>query len=505
MSRTRPGTTRAPGPGVRSLLRFGPQLLRDDAVEVAVSLRERYGHVVRIPPIYPGLDAAAYLATHPDDVRTVLQTDPTSFRGLDVPGSDDFAAAVRGSILGAPEGGGDWWVRRFRRLSPEFNERHVATTVPAMVREATATFDEYLGAGGDETHRTGPRGDPAAVADGGDGVRVKPLASRLSLRLLGASLLDGDVRVHEATVIRAVARLRRAFKRRAYGVVTGPVTRRLPDDVVERFARVRAPLRPDWIDPERDPLGDLHAVAEAVVARRERFPRAFDDAITTWRARRDPITGETLSRSDAVAEVAGMLIAGFATVSAALTWAVFSVATRPDLQDALAAEAADSTVLHGTDGSPSYADLLADLPLATRVWRETLRLYPTLPVFGRTATEPVTLSGYDLEPGSTVLVSPFVTHRDPAFWDRPTSFDPDRFRGERPAERPEFAYYPFSAGPHGCLGRRVATGEAVVSLATLVGDYRFTLCGDPDAVGVDSAINLEPDRDVRARFEPRAD
>jgi cytochrome P450 len=39
-----------------------------------------------------------------------------------------------------------------------------------------------------------------------------------------------------------------------------------------------------------------------------------------------------------------------------------------------------------------------------------------------------------LPAGSTLMLSPFVSHRDPAFWPDPEVFDPERFTPERVAE-----------------------------------------------------------------------
>jgi cytochrome P450 len=111
-------------------------------------------------------------------------------------------------------------------------------------------------------------------------------------------------------------------------------------------------------------------------------------------------------------------------------------------------------------------------------------------------------------------MSPYVTHRDPEFWDDPETFDPSRFEPERVAERPELAYLPFSAGRHACLGEAIATTEAVTVLASVLATHRvefgrphgadesFDPHEAPD-VGVDSAINLEPDTDIQVRFVPR--
>jgi cytochrome P450 len=332
--------------------------------------------------------------------------------------------------------------------------------------------------------------------------------SRLSVRLIGASLFGPDIRAHETAVIRSVARLRRAFKRRTFSIVTGGASRRLPDWLSSPLS---APLRlvnsGQSVD-RRDPLETLHEAAGAMAARRVRTPRVFDDAVTTWLTRPDPVTGETLTPESARREIAGLLVAGFPTISAALTWAVYLSATHPKIQERIRKEARASRLFalpedaSHADWAPDRAALFSEFSFTHRVWRESLRLYPTVPIFGRTARESVELSGYGIEAGAPVFVSPYVTHRDPAFWDHPTTFDPDRFLPNRHRGRHEFAYYPFSAGPHGCLGQQLATTEAVVALATLFSEYNVELADEDGGVGVDSAINLQPDRDLHVHLKP---
>ena len=104
-------------------------------------------------------------------------------------------------------------------------------------------------------------------------------------------------------------------------------------------------------------------------------------------------------------------------------------------------------------------------------------------------------------------MSPYVVHRDPDLWDEPETFDPSRFEGD---DRHEFAYFPFSGGRHACLGEAIATTEAITVLATTMATHRVEFAGsdaegshDGPDVGVDSAINLQPDRDVVVRFVSR--
>ena len=76
------------------------------------------------------------------------------------------------------------------------------------------------------------------------------------------------------------------------------------------------------------------------------------------------------------------------------------------------------------------------------------------------APAPFAIGGVQVKSGSTVVVSPYLTHRMDRLWDRPNAFDPRRFEsgGEEPRHR--FAYFPFGAGPHQCLGQHLFMIEA---------------------------------------------
>ena len=72
-----------------------------------------------------------------------------------------------------------------------------------------------------------------------------------------------------------------------------------------------------------------------------------------------------------------------------------------------------------------------------------------------------------------MLISPYVTHRNPHYWEDPEIFDPERFLPERSADRPEFVYLPFGGGPRKCIGDHFAMTEGVLILATIAQRYRL--------------------------------
>ncbi len=85
------------------------------------------------------------------------------------------------------------------------------------------------------------------------------------------------------------------------------------------------------------------------------------------------------------------------------------------------------------------------------------------------------IAGYSIPRGSSVVISPYVTHRHPDFWDKPEEFDPDRFLPERSAGRPSYAYIPFGGGQRLCIGSHFAMTEAMVILAMALPRFRLEL------------------------------
>ena len=70
--------------------------------------------------------------------------------------------------------------------------------------------------------------------------------------------------------------------------------------------------------------------------------------------------------------------------------------------------------------------------------------------------------------GTVAVVGVYAMHRDPALWDDPLEFDPDRFSTQRSEGRNCWQYLPFGGGPRSCLGDHFAMIEATLALATIV-------------------------------------
>jgi cytochrome P450 len=121
-----------------------------------------------------------------------------------------------------------------------------------------------------------------------------------------------------------------------------------------------------------------------------------------------------------------------------------------------------------------------------------MRLFPAAYAIPRLVEETDELNGYTITPGSMAVVSPYVTHRHPRFWDDPERYNPERFTPEQEKARHRYAYFPFGGGPRACIGQYFSMLEAVIVTAMLARAFRFT--SPTGEVPLVPGITLRPKR-----------
>jgi cytochrome P450 len=133
---------------------------------------------------------------------------------------------------------------------------------------------------------------------------------------------------------------------------------------------------------------------------------------------------------------------------------------------------------------------------------ESMRLFPPVYVIGREATMDLELGGYRVKRGYTVLISQWVSHRDPKYFPSPEEFRPERWEDGLARRIPKYAYYPFGGGQRICVGADFALMETAIILAAVGQRYRFTL--DADAViEIKPQITLLPANGIPATLQRR--
>jgi cytochrome P450 len=163
-----------------------------------------------------------------------------------------------------------------------------------------------------------------------------------------------------------------------------------------------------------------------------------------------------------------LLLAGYSTTAATLTWSFYELSRHPQTQRRMVEE------LRGSlgDGPVRFRDLAA-LEYTRGVIQEVMRLYPAVWLMKRRAAVRDEIGGYEIPENSGIFVSPWVTHRNPAVWTNPEGFDPLRFARFKATGHAIPGYLPFGDGPRLCIGNNFALVEIQVVLATLVRRFRL--------------------------------
>jgi cytochrome P450 len=407
-----------------------------------------------------------FLATHPDLIRDVLVTHQRSF--------GKGRALERAKMLlgeGLLTSHGDFHLRQRRLAQPAFHRERVATYGAAMVDCSARRVARW---------RHGVELDVAEEM------------MALTLAIVGRTLFDADVEREAPEIGQALTDALESVRVAVLPLsellqyLPVPVTlrfnrakRRLDETIYRIIAERRAAIAAGATEDRGDLLSMLLMAQDAP----EHASAAGDDGRMSDLQLRD--------------EAMTIFLAGHETTANALTWTLYLLSQHPAVEARLHAELDEAL-----GGRPPGAGDLAALPYARMVLAESMRLFPPAYVIGRRALEPYSLGGYHVPPRSLVLVSQYVTHRDPRWWPEPERFDPERFAADRVGDRPKFAYFPFGAGTRVCIGEQFAWMEGTLALATIAQRWRLRLAPD-QVVDTKPMITLRPRFGMRMTPEAR--
>jgi cytochrome P450 len=412
----------------------------------------KLGDVVRLAMGHPRLSVPTYLVVHPDGVRHVLVSNAANYR-------KSFTSLPARSIfgLGLLTSDGPSWVEQRRIVRPVFRPDRLDALRPAVAR----TCDELL-----ERWQ--------ASARRGDLVDLGPEMARTSLEILLRSTFGVEL---APDGMRAVARAFPALSQHSWRRAVSPLWWFFP-----RFAESVPTIR------NRE-FHRAQARLDRVV--RELAARPGGDQASLLSVLRGPDeNGRPLPRELIRDEIVTFLIAGHETTATSLAWVLYLLARSDAAWERLRQE------VSLTGHRPGAGDF------TRAVVTESLRLYPPAWSIVRDTAEDDEVDGTRLPAGSVVITSPFVTQRDPRFWERPDEFVPQRFEA-RPidGQRPQLAYFPFGAGMRHCVGEHLAMQQMLEVVARIARRFRPVLLeGAP--VLPKAAVTLRPSRPIMARLEP---
>ncbi len=420
--------TCAPGPKRIELISKIATLKPVDPLVTLLELRAEYGDVVRSSVV----GSPIYLLSHPDAVKRVMASEQSNYvKGRAFAAIRDFA----GSGLFALEG--EQWRSHRILMQPFFTKRAVHSYAQDVLAAAEFCAKKLRHA-----------------ADNKQMIDMNQVMMDLTLDVISRTMFSEPVDALPETI-------KDAF-----------------DDLLKSVAfRSALPFKiPQWL-----PLPDNKRLKQA----KSTLFRFFDDIITNRSAhlrkgiavpedflseiiRASENEGGSLSQAEIRDEILTIFFAGHETTAQAFSWCWYLLSQHRQYDEQVkqeALQAFDKTEVPDLDS----------LPISKMVFMETMRLYP--PAFGipRDAAHEDEISGYQIPAGATVIVSPFVTHRHEDFWERPNEFYPEHFTEDAIAQRHNYAYFPFGAGPRSCIGNHFAMMEGQYVIAALAKEFEFHL------------------------------
>lgn len=385
------------------------------------------------------------IVAHPDIFEQILVTDRDTFAK-----TEDFRIAFGESVLTTE---GERWQAQRGALDEFFYPERIRSYADDMVRLTARRIDRW---------------------QAGETISLRQEMKALTLENLFGALFDRDLAIDGDERIRqAAGDLNLWFKSTTYAM-----PRWLPTPARRQF---------------REAVDTLESVAHSLLAERRREGAEGDDLLSTLVRLREG--DETAMSDDEIADqIVTMVFAGHDTTAMALIAALYELSTHPEVRDRFHAEL-DAVV---GDDQPTLADV-GDLTLTENIIDETLRLYPSVFTLPRKTTEATTLDGYDVPADTRIHMSTWRVHRDPRFWDDPTTWKPARWEGTTPRDQ-GYAFIPFGAGPRTCIGRRFARLEAKLVLATIGQQFRL----EPQrALELEPEMTLQPSHDMPTRVRRR--
>jgi cytochrome P450 len=369
------------------------------------------------------------LVHHPDYVRHVMQDHARNY------GKGSMWVAIRkmvgNGLLGSE---GDFWLRQRRLMQPAFHRQRLAGLANSM----TATIAEMLD-------------NWSALAAKGQALDVARAQADLTMQLIVRTMFGSGLTADET---------------REIGDAFGTALKLMNVRMWTSFLPVSIPLPGDT--KFRESIEKVDRFVYRLIAERRNQTSQANDLLGMLLETRDEETGEGMTDQQLRDEVFTIFLAGHETTATVMAWVWYVLDKYPVIERKLHSEL--DQVLGGR--LPSMATL-PRLTYTKMVIEETMRFYPPSWMIPRSVEVDDVIGGLPVKKGTTVLISPYVVHRHPDFWDAPESFDPERFHPD--VVVPRQAYIPFGSGPRLCIGNSFAMMEMQLILAMTAQAFRLRL------------------------------
>jgi cytochrome P450 len=397
----------------------------------------------------------AYFVNHPDLVRDVLVVNAHKFhkgRAL------KRAKGLLGEGLLTSEE--EFHLRQRRLVQPAFHKQRIISYAEAMTEFAERMSDGW---------RDGEVRD------------IDHEMMRLTLQIVAKTLFSADITDDADEVGAAMTTIVNLFN--FLLLPFSELLEKLPIPHAIRFRRAKA---------------KLDEIIYGFINERRASGEDKGDLLSMLLLAKDEEGTGSMSDEQVHDECLTLFLAGHETTANLMTWTWYLLSQNLEAEAKLHEEL--DRVLDGR--VPTFDDL-PNLKYTEAVIAESMRLYPPAWVVGRLSVAEHEFNGYKAAPGSLVLVSEYVMHRDARFWDAPDEFKPERWETLSVKEATQRnIYFPFGGGVRRCIGEQFAWTEGILLLATLARKWKLRLQPE-QKIGLKPQITLRPKFGMRMKIESR--
>ncbi len=175
--------------------------------------------------------------------------------------------------------------------------------------------------------------------------------------------------------------------------------------------------------------------------------------------------------------------ASYETCQTSLAWTLILLTQFPDAYRCVAEEAGRN------DPEGSYLDW---------VLKESMRLFPPIPLQRRIVSRPTTSLGLELPPGTNVFLPAFLTNRNPAIFQSPNAFLPARWASCNPSQ---YEFLTFGGGPRTCIGAWFAMTALRIAIAEIVSRFHIEIWPET-RIDTYVSVSMSPRNTVPATLTP---
>jgi cytochrome P450 len=417
---------------------------------------EKFGDVVR----YRIGTEVYHVLSGPEAIRYALNTHKDNFT-KNTRSTKEIRLIVQNSIL---TNSNEAWYRSRRLMQPAFKKAAIQDYSPILFNTTDVMMQEW----------------DSSIADN-PVIDIHHAMTQLTYQIVLRSLMGSDIDSSDSDMEEA-----------------------LKEALVYVYKRIEALVRiPTFVPtPARKRFLQSIAIFDRVVERilkqrRQDSTTEYHDLLNVLLQASQEHQEDGFTDNELRNEILTLLLAGHETTANALSWCFYLLSRNPTIQNQLAESIQTVDTSH-----PDFANQSDQMEYVLQVFNETMRLYPPVWAFDRLIENDDEITGYRLKKHSELIICPYTLHRNPAYWNAPDVFNPDRFSTLESKNREDYCFIPFGKGPRMCIGMNFAIHEALIILTKLIKRYRFNAI-DQEPIEATPGVTLRPAKPILVKLTPR--